>query len=99
MSPSLKPKTRQNRPFVKIGELQTHRFEDIFPIIIFTDYEKTDSLAVPLHFHNCLEIGYCQKGSGISIIADDAAAYKSGDILVIREYEPHLSRSDAGTVS
>jgi len=46
-----------------------------------------------VHRHNCLELGYCHKGSGIFMIDDKIIPFFAGDVSVITEYEFHIAQS------
>lgn len=46
-----------------------------------------------LHFHDCLEIGYCLDGKGICRVEDQTHTFKKGDVEIIFPYQKHLSRS------
>ncbi len=49
-----------------------------------------------LHFHRCLEIGVCMRGSGSCIIDNRLYHYNKGDIQIVLPYQPHLANSDEG---
>ncbi len=49
-----------------------------------------------LHFHRCLEIGVCMRGSGSCIIDNRLYHYNKGDIQIVLPYQPHLANSDKG---
>lgn len=49
-----------------------------------------------LHFHRCLEIGVCMRGSGSCIIDNRLYRYSKGDIQIVLPYQPHLANSDEG---
>lgn len=46
-----------------------------------------------LHFHDCLEIGYCVSGSGVCLVEGKEYAFKKGDIEIIFPFQKHLSRN------
>lgn len=46
-----------------------------------------------LHFHDCLEIGYCVSGKGICLVEDKQYAFKKGDVEIIFPFQKHLSRN------
>ncbi len=48
-----------------------------------------------LHQHSEIQISYVERGSGTLIVGDTINDYKSGDILVLGSYVPHVFRSDA----
>lgn len=52
-----------------------------------------------LHFHNCMEIGYCYDGEGILSIGERDYTYKGGQFSIIPRNCPHTTTSLAGTVS
>ncbi|MBR9853061.1 MAG: AraC family transcriptional regulator [Algicola sp.] len=47
-----------------------------------------------LHQHGEIQISYVEKGAGTLIVGDSINEYKTGDILVIGSYIPHVFRSD-----
>lgn len=47
-----------------------------------------------LHFHSCMEIGICLKGSGNCCIDNRIYKYQKGDMQIILPYQPHLSNSN-----
>lgn len=46
-----------------------------------------------LHFHNCLEIGYCLSGSGICRVEDREYSFQKGDVEIIFPFQRHLSKN------
>ena len=52
-----------------------------------------------LHFHNCLEIGYCYKGTGELIVEDSSLPFFQDSISIICANTVHRSKSTKGTVS
>jgi AraC-like DNA-binding protein len=62
-------------------------------------YEQTDKDITVLHFHKCLEIGYCYEGSGIFVIADRLYPFQKGDASLIHAGQIHLAQSTKGTIS
>ncbi len=50
-----------------------------------------------LHFHTCIEIGFCVSGSGICCINGEEYPFGAGDIQIIFPYMNHLHRSDPPT--
>ena len=56
---------------------------------------STDAITA-LHFHRCLEIGVCVKGSGTCIIENRSYAYRAGDIQIVLPFQPHLSNGTLG---
>jgi len=52
-----------------------------------------------LHYHTCIEIGYCLKGSGTCCIDDREYRFGKGDMQIVMPYRPHYSTSDIGVDS
>lgn len=52
-----------------------------------------------LHFHNCMEIGYCYDGQGILTIGEKDYHYSGNQFSVIPQNCPHTTTSIPGTVS
>ena len=47
-----------------------------------------------LHYHQCLELGICVSGSGITYVDNRIYTYSEGDLQVIPAGVPHLSMGD-----
>jgi AraC family transcriptional activator of mtrCDE len=45
-----------------------------------------------MHFHNCLEIGYCYWGDGIAYVEEKRLDYASSDVMVIAPYTTHITK-------
>ena len=48
-----------------------------------------------LHFHNVIEIGYCQGGSGVCEVDGVRKSFSEGDILIILPFQRHKNYSVA----
>ncbi|MBC8008545.1 MAG: helix-turn-helix transcriptional regulator [Burkholderiales bacterium] len=70
-----------------------------FPIVVWPDYHKDDAPIRTLHVHDCLEIGYCQEGSGLWMIGEKLFNHEAGDVTFINHTEVHFAQSAAGTES
>lgn len=46
-----------------------------------------------LHFHDCLEIGYCVSGNGICMVDDQQYPFKKGDVQIVFPFQKHLSKN------
>lgn len=62
-------------------------------------WKTADAPITFLHFHNCIEIGYCYSGEGIIVIEDRTYYFSAGDLSVICPNTMHLSKSHQGTES
>ncbi len=60
------------------------------------DFVLSTQPITSLHFHRCLEIGVCMRGSGNCIIDNRLYHYNKGDIQIVLPYQPHLANSDEG---
>lgn len=66
-----------------------------FPIIVLTGDEWHIS-HVPskrLHFHNCLEVGFCHSESGTLIFENTPVPFHAGDVTCIARNVPHTTYS------
>lgn len=52
-----------------------------------------------LHFHNCMEIGYCYNGTGILTIGEEDYHFSGNQFSIIPQSCPHTTTSDPGTLS
>ncbi len=72
---------------------------DALPICIIPDFQQKDQPITYLHFHECLEIGYCHSGHGVFVVGDKVLPFQAGDLSFINHTEVHLARSAPGTSS
>ena len=49
-----------------------------------------------LHFHNCLEIGFCHSDSGYLRFEDEIVPFRAGDMFLIPRHVPHTTCSTQG---
>lgn len=52
-----------------------------------------------LHFHNCMEIGYCYNGNGTLTIGKEDYRFSGNQFSIIPQNCPHTTTSDPGTKS
>ena len=62
-------------------------------------YVQPDRPITWLHVHQCLELGYCYRGSGVFMIGEKILPFRAGDVSIINHTEPHLGQSVPGTDS
>lgn len=48
-----------------------------------------------MHYHNCLEIGYCYKGCGIFFVDEKVLPFSAGASSIIFENQIHIAQSDS----
>ena len=56
----------------------------------------SDQPSSRLHFHNCLEIGFCKSDSGYIRFEDEVVSFHAGDIFLIPRHVPHTTCSTKG---
>lgn len=56
----------------------------------------SDTPSSRLHFHNCLEIGFCHSDSGYIRFEDETVSFKAGDVFLIPRHVPHSTYSTRG---
>ncbi|MDO4305596.1 MAG: AraC family transcriptional regulator [Eubacteriales bacterium] len=93
----MKPKT--NLPYAL--EYRYYNLPVDFPIfaLLGSRWMLPDDDITFLHFHNCLEIGYCYEGSGYLLVEDQKLDFSAGDISVVYQNTVHRSASTKGTRS
>ncbi len=66
-----------------------------FPVVglLGRNWIMDDAPITSLHFHNCLEIGYCYQGDGIFVIEDQIVSFHAQDITIIFPNQLHRSTS------
>lgn len=56
----------------------------------------SDQPSSRLHFHNCLEIGFCHSDSGYIRFEDEIVPFRAGDVFLIPRHVPHTTCSTKG---
>ena len=56
----------------------------------------SDAPSSRLHFHNCLEIGFCRSDSGYLRFEDEIVPFRAGDVFLIPRHVPHTTCSTKG---
>lgn len=59
----------------------------------------SEEAASQLHFHNCLEIGYCYEGAGIFFVDDRIFPFSQGDVSILFKNQIHIAQSERGRPS
>ncbi len=85
----------------QVVEYRYYDLPEDLPLQVFTgsDWTISDVLSKRMHFHNCLEIGFCHEHSGFMIIDGQRIPFCAGDIFLIPRMIPHTTCSDTGTRS
>ena len=66
-----------------------------FPIIALTgdDWHISHIPSKRLHFHNCLEVGFCHSESGTLVFENTPVPFAAGDVTCIARNVPHTTYS------
>ncbi|MCR5421372.1 MAG: AraC family transcriptional regulator [Lachnospiraceae bacterium] len=85
----------------RVIEYRDYNLPADMPIILLSgdNWHISDISSDTLHFHNCLEIGYCHTDSGFIEYADQKQAFKAGDVTIISRNVPHTTYSSKGQSS
>lgn len=72
-----------------------------FPLVFLNGdhWRISDVPSDRLHFHNCLEIGYCHSDSGMMDFYGEKIRFEAGDMTVVPRNVPHTTYSTPGTES
>lgn len=87
------------RPLKQIIEYRTYDLEPDKPFVCLSgeEWRISDVLSTRLHFHNCMEIGYCFSDSGFLGFEDGVTLpFQTGDIFIIPRFVPHTTCSSPG---
>ncbi len=79
-------------------EYRNYDLPEVFPILVLQGkkWVISEIPAKNLHFHNCLEIGYCEEGKSILKTADSQFECSGDDITVIGRDICHTTYSKEG---
>lgn len=78
---------------------QPYLLPPTFPVDWIGNHVQNDANITYLHYHNCLEIGYCHEGSGVFFVEDKILPYSKGDVSIIFPGQLHLAQSVKSQVS
>ncbi|MEJ9219221.1 AraC family transcriptional regulator [Paenibacillus glucanolyticus] len=78
---------------------QPYLLPPTFPVDWIGNHVQNDADITYLHYHNCLEIGYCHEGSGVFFVEDKILPYSKGDVSIIFPGQLHLAQSVKSQVS
>ncbi|MBC7917929.1 MAG: helix-turn-helix transcriptional regulator [Rhodoferax sp.] len=70
-----------------------------FPVGQAGLHEQADAEITALHYHDCLELGFCYSGAGIFAIEQHVFRFQAGDASLIHRGRMHLAQSMKGTTS
>ena len=89
------------KPARSIVEYRLYDLPLDFPAILLhgEQWRISDTLSNRLHFHNCLEIGFCHSDGGTLFFEGESFPFRAGDVTVIPRHIPHTTCSQRGTKS
>lgn len=84
-----------------IVEYRVYDLPSELPLMLLhgDQWRISDELSGRLHFHNCLEIGFCRTDSGVLQFEEETIPFRAGDVTVIPRHIPHTTCSQKGTRS
>ena len=90
-----------SRSRVVLSEYRTYDLPPDFPVLVL---EGDDWLISPvrssnLHFHNCVEIGFCRSGRGKMTLNREEREFHAGDVTLLGSRVHHTTWSDPDSPS
>ena len=84
-----------------VDEYRIYELPLDFPVLCLTgdSWRISDTPSTRLHFHNCLEIGFCHTDSGILTFEEAEIPFTAGDVFIIPRHIPHTTCSKKGCKS
>lgn len=85
----------------KVVEYRIYELPLELPIVCLSGdkWRISDVPSDRLHFHNCMEIGFCHSDSGYLDFENERVSFKAGDVFIIPRHVPHTTCSDEGCKS
>jgi len=86
-------KTKRN-----VVEYRIYELPQDFPLLCLTGerWRISDVPSGRLHFHNCMEIGFCHSESGYLGFEGERVPFEAGDVFIIPRHMPHTTCSSEG---
>ncbi len=81
-----------------IVEYRVYSLPTDMPVCVLTgeEWRISDQPNPRLHFHNCMEIGFCHSESGTLRFEEQTVPFQAGDVFFILRHVPHTTYSTAG---
>lgn len=70
-----------------------------FPVGGLIDNAPTTGAITFLHFHDCMEIGFCLEGAGMFFVDNKILPYRQGDVSIIFRNQIHIAQSEKSNPS
>ena len=74
------------------------RLDEAFPVSS-PDHTLRAEVPIEAHVHDCFEIGYCYRGSGIFIVENKFLSFQAGDAVVVNHRELHTMKGSPGSLT
>lgn len=89
------------RPKMIVSEYRNYELPADFPILaLHGDNWLLSPVPSPrLHFHNCVEIGLCRRGSGEMVIGEEQLPFSEGTVTFVAPHVSHTTWSAPDTFS
>lgn len=90
--------TRMARSKMDVVEYRIYDLPVNLPVFTLSgdEWRISDTPSSRLHFHNCLEIGFCHSDSGYLRFEDEIVPFRAGDTFLIPRHVPHTTCSTQG---
>lgn len=90
-----------SKPKPTVMEYRNYYLSFAFPVLLLSgDHWKISATpSSRMHFHNCVEIGYCHSDSGILKVGKSCMEFHAGDVTFLPRNIPHTTWSSPGTES
>lgn len=79
-------------------EFEDHYLNKESPFKIYQNWHNPEH-TTKLHFHNCIEIGLCHKGTGVNVISNQIIPFNAGDVCIIPRGVCHWQLTNKGVDS
>ena len=89
------------RPRIIFSEYRNYELPADFPILALhgDNWLISPVQSQRLHFHNCVEIGLCRRGSGEMIIGEDHLSFSEGTVTFVAPHVHHTTWSSPNSHS
>lgn len=90
-----------SKPRPTVMEYRNYYLPPAFPVLLLSgdNWKISSTPSSRLHFHNCMEIGYCHTDSGILKTGKESLEFHAGDVTFLPRNVPHTTWSSPGTES
>ena len=85
----------------QVLEYRVYELQPQFPVLLLDGdaWRISPQKSGRLHFHNCLEFGFCHSGSGQIQIGRETFPFSSGTVTFMPQHLPHTTWSNEGDTS